>query len=71
MNISEHLGGDLRPVQRIRKEFNDISIQRYGVWSECDVIHLFIYPQGLTLNTEACIKFFEEVVLPWLKMVSA
>ena len=41
------------------------------VTNDGDGIHLFISPHGVILNTEAYIKYFDEVELTWIKRVTA
>ena len=41
------------------------------VTSDGDVLHLFIFPCSLRLNTEAYIKSLEEIVLSWTKNAPA
>ncbi len=44
-----------------------VHIMMFGVvTTDGDIIPPFIFLQGLELNTEAYVKFLEEVMLPWM-----
>ena len=41
------------------------------VTSNGDIMPPFIFPHSLRLNTEAHIKYLEEIVLAWIERVAA